>query len=388
MKKTILLTTRFYKPGYLAGGPVRSISGIVDNLSNDFHWRILTSDRDLNSQAPYANVALDKWVVVNNAEVWYSSKGRNLSLEIVNVISKTPHDVLYLNSFFDPLFSILPVLAVNVGCVERKPILVAPRGELSEGALELNRLKKCAYLRLAKLSRLYRGVTWHASSSKEAADIARALGAGVESEGISIAPDIPSAVSSSSRAVRPRGSPLRVCFLGRVARMKNLDYALRALSLVSVPVIFSIFGPKEDNDYWRECELLISALPQHIQVRYGGVVAADEVGDVLAVQDVLFLPSRGENFGHVFVEALSVGLPILTSDRTPWRDLEAMGVGWDLPIGEENLGDYSARIEELSRMDEVAQFAMSRRAAELGLRIQSDAKVVEVNRGMFCKLLT
>ena len=47
------------------------------------------------------------------------------------------------------------------------------------------------------------------------------------------------------------------------------------------------------------------------------------------------LPTLGENFGHVFIEALAAGCPLIISNRTPWLELEKKGIGWDIPL--ENL---------------------------------------------------
>jgi glycosyltransferase involved in cell wall biosynthesis len=44
------------------------------------------------------------------------------------------------------------------------------------------------------------------------------------------------------------------------------------------------------------------------------------------------LPTLGENFGHVIAEAFAAGRPVLISDQTAWRGLEAAGAGWDLPL--------------------------------------------------------
>lgn len=44
------------------------------------------------------------------------------------------------------------------------------------------------------------------------------------------------------------------------------------------------------------------------------------------------MPTQGENYGHVFIEALSSGTPILLSDQTPWRNLKDKGIGWDIPL--------------------------------------------------------
>jgi glycosyltransferase involved in cell wall biosynthesis len=66
-------------------------------------------------------------------------------------------------------------------------------------------------------------------------------------------------------------------------------------------------------------------------VRHDGPRPHDQVLDVMAAHDFLVLPTLGENFGHAVVEALQAGLPVVVSDKTPWRDLEQVGSGWDLP---------------------------------------------------------
>ena len=93
---------------------------------------------------------------------------------------------------------------------------------------------------------------------------------------------------------------------------------------------FDIIGPKEDPDYWRECEVLLQQLPSHVQTRVLGPIAPEEVFNRLAGYDIFLFPSHGENYGHVIAESISVGTRVLISQATPWRNLSVDGVGWDL----------------------------------------------------------
>ncbi len=56
-------------------------------------------------------------------------------------------------------------------------------------------------------------------------------------------------------------------------------------------------------------------------MEYHGEVVPADVEALLHKADVFILPSKSENFGHVFYEALSAGKPVITSHTTPWKEL-------------------------------------------------------------------
>lgn len=302
---------------------------MVESLSDQVSFLIVTSDRDAEDSRPYASVQVEEWNVVGKAKVFYASPRRQSLVSFSRLIRQTPHDILYLNSFFDPRFTLLPLLARAVGLIPKNATVIAPRGELSESALSLKAWKKLPYLWVTRAMGLYNGLVWQASSEAEAEDIRRVLGPVAQE--IVVAPDIPAMnqvmneVEEESWSRPSLGGPLRVVFLSRITPMKNLDFALRVLARVSVPVEFHIYGPIRDETYWRQCQTLINDMPAHVSVQYHGSVAHDLVPKVIASHDLFFLPTRGENFGHVIFEALASGTPVLISDRTPWTEYGAGG---------------------------------------------------------------
>ena len=66
--------------------------------------------------------------------------------------------------------------------------------------------------------------------------------------------------------------------------------------------------------------------------------------------DLLFMPSQGENFGHTMAEALACGLPMLISDRTPWKGLEAAHAGWDVSLDDRTA--FAKALQTMLEMDE------------------------------------
>src|SRR5690606_16441288 len=178
----------------------------------------------------------------------------------------------------------------------KSPCMLAPRGELSGGALQLNSRKKQLFMALARSGGLYRNLRWHASSEHEAADIRARLGTRVP---IRIAANLP-AMAQEAPPSHPRqpGEPLRICFLSRISPMKNLDFALSIIGELDIPVRFDISGSVSDAESWSRCQALMASLPANIEARHGGSIEHAAVRARLAEYDLFFLPTRGENFGH------------------------------------------------------------------------------------------
>jgi hypothetical protein len=144
-KPVILCFVAYYLPGYRSGGPVRTISNFVDD------------------DKPYTGIRADNWCTVGKAHVFYASV-QTLSLGgIAQLIRDTPHDLLYLNSFFSIRFTILPLLSRLFLFSSRKPCVIAPRGEFSPAAIEIRKPKKILFLVLSRLIGLYRNLLWQAS---------------------------------------------------------------------------------------------------------------------------------------------------------------------------------------------------------------------------------
>ena len=388
MHRTIILTfVGCYLPGYKMGGPIRTISNMVERLDDELDFRIITADRDFMETKPYPNVVIDGWNSVGNAKVFYASPGNRSLISFVRLINQTPHDVLYLNSFFNPVFTIRPLLARYLSLIPKRPTVIAPRGEFSESALALKWWKKRPYLKFIRVHKLYRDIVWHASSEYEADNIRKSIGAIAENVVVAIVtaadlPVIPKSITEEEQQIaKGLGKPFRVCFLSRISPMKNLDYALRVLIAVNVPVEFSIYGVMEDDLYWRRCQELIKRLPAHVVVCYYGAIDHANVVQTLAKYDLFFFPTRGENYGHVILEAITAGLPVLISDQTPWRNLEAMGVGWDLSLNAEE--KFCAVIETQSKLDGGERVTQRQRIREYAKRISEDKKVIFDNIALF-----
>jgi len=380
----ILTFVAYYLPAYKCGGPVRSIANMVERLGDEFDFRIITSDRDSFETAPFQGITADTWMRVGKALVYYTSPRNHTVVHFSKLLRETSYDIIYFNSFFSAVFTLRPLLALRVDPrIPPKPMVVAPRGEFSVGALALKSSKKLIYCYLARITRLYNGITWQASSKHEEADIRRGLGK--TACNIVVAPNVPAICKGLNEPYggeKNDAGPLRLIFLSRISPKKNLDFALKVLSTVRVPIEFNIYGLVDDEKYWQSCQKIIHELmSSSITVHYHGVIPHDQVGQILARHHLFFLPTLGENYGHVIYEALAAGIPALISDTTPWQDLDTYGAGWVIPLNRPQR--FAEIIEEHSLLTQTERIAQQTKVLNYAIRVADSSETLSANRALF-----
>jgi glycosyltransferase involved in cell wall biosynthesis len=319
--RRVLAFTGTFLPGYKAGGPIKSMVHILDILPESVKVTLVTSDRDLGDSLPYDG--LSGQVVHRGPHEVYYLNPRNPRhwMAVQRWARRNPVDLIYVNSLWSPLFTVLPVVAHRLGLLPSREVLLAPRGELSPGALGIKSTKKQAFLR--GWAPFLRGIDplWHASTEMEEREIhqkfpwARTV---VQIDGPGDVP-LKDIIASRQRA--------RFVFISRISEMKNLKLGLEALQLVRSEVDLDIYGPVEDGDYWSACQQLINELPGNVRTAYRGMLRPDLVQETFAQYDGFILPTLGENFGHVISESLSAGCPVICSQHTPWTGVLNHGGG-------------------------------------------------------------
>jgi glycosyltransferase involved in cell wall biosynthesis len=350
----ILVVADYFVPGYIGGGPIRTIDNMRRQLAGVVTLSVITRDRDLGALAPYTDISPNRWSETKDGPVFYASPETFGLTALRRALNKQKFDAIYLNSFFGSRSSILLYLYTKI-FYRRLPILIAPRGEFSDGALSIKKFKKRAFLLISKLLGWYRDVEWHASTPFEAKDILRQFS---HAQGhVHIASDPVVAEPSHAAPDWPakRLGHLRLIFISRISPMKNVVGLLEMLRKVKASVELDIFGPIEDLTYWERCEETMALLPTNITVRAYGPISSEKVFDTFSHYDLFAFPTHGENFGHVVFEALSAGTPVLISDQTPWQSDEA-GAVTVIPLN--NTASWCDAIEKAANRSEGAQFVL------------------------------
>ena len=346
-KPVILVFVRHYLPGFRSGGPVRSVSNLVRALESEYEFRIVSLNRDLGEKNPYSDIVSGQWTKLGEAHVYYATE-KETGFELYRrLIAELKPDMVYLNSLLDRKFSMMPFLASGRG--SSIPVLLTPRGELSPGALGLKAWRKYFFLQLVKFCNYFAHVHWHASSAAEETQIRQVFNP--HNHHVFLASNLPQIKPNTlKRTELKKPGTLKIVLAARISPMKNTLAAIRMAGQLKGEVELDLWGPLENKDYWSACKNQVHHCLKNVKVNYRGELEHEKMHEVLQEYDLMLMPTLGENFGHSIIEALSAGLPVIISDRTPWKNLMAAGVGADLPL--ENEFEFVRQLERYQAMDE------------------------------------
>lgn len=344
-KPKVLLFTDWYLPGYKAGGPISSCAHLVETIGDSIDFRIVCSDRDYLDSAPYRQIETGKWSETGKAMVLYLSPENQNFGSILEIIKEFSDAKLYINGLFSKSFSIFPLRAAyRLG----REAMVAPRGMLAPGALSLKGGKKRIYLAFAKSLGWFSKVHFHATDAHEAEHI---RGHFIRKNKIDVIPNLPAVPSGNGVLPQKNAGELEIVCVARIAREKNIHFALECLGKIPPDIKISIrfIGSVYDPAYSARCTKLAEAMPANIRVEFPGSIPPDEIQKEYQQAHLFFLPTLGENYGHAIIEALLSGTPVLISDQTPWRGLEESGLGADYSLKDSE--KFTAFIEAVAKMD-------------------------------------
>ena len=373
-KSKILIFIDWYKPGFKAGGPIRSISNLVDYLFDKVDLYIVTRDSDYLDNTPYKGVQSNQWNSVNGANVYYLSAKKTSYSNIKKLITDINPNIIYCNSLYSLYFSLIPIFIAKKKGIKN---ILAVRGMLSEGSLGVKNTKKKIFIAISKLIGLFNKSVFHATNQDEKKDIEKTFFKAT----IKVAQNLPEKKELPHIPKKKDINALRLVFIGRIAPEKNTLYALECLKNVNQNVLFDIYGPIYSEEYWNKCKLIINQLPDNIVVNYKGVLNHYNIDDTLKNYHALFLPSTGENFGHIIIESMINSCIPLISDRTPWRDLENKNIGFDIPLDNNLL--FAKTIERMALMDYHELNKLTSNAHQYAVSIINDKKLIEDYNKLF-----
>lgn len=211
------------------------------------------------------------------------------------------------------------------------PLMISPRGTLSEWAMQSGSTVKGLFWQFMQRPALNSTICFHATALSEYDDVRRKgfrQPVAVIPNGI----DIPALQSKVPGRLRT------LLFLGRVHPKKGLDMLLPAWKAVQDRFPdwqLQIVGP-DNSGYLTQMERFASELKLQ-RVEFLGPLHGDAKWRAYGHADLFVLPTYSENFGLAVAEALAAGTPAIVTKGAPWAGLEKQGAGWWIDIGVDSL---------------------------------------------------
>lgn len=337
-----------------SGGPSRMVVQLSDAVVR--HMRVtLLSQSQLGAPSVASMASAVDRRVVEASSAWAMRTAVPLRMELNRMLFADRPSVIHSHGLWAPANH----WAARAARRYRVPLVIHPRGMLEPWALAHKAWKKRVGMFLFQRGDLATARVLIATSEQEYDSIRRL---GVRSP-IAV---IPNGVElRESFDVFPSADERSKCirialFLSRLHPVKGLINLLRAWAqLRPCGWRLRIAGPDEDG-YLTELMTLVGRLDLAGSVEYVGEIDDLSKSEIYAAADLFVLPTLSENFGVVVAEALSHGLPVITTRGAPWAALETHRCGWWVDIGVEPLVEALRAATALSDEERRAMGARGR----------------------------
>lgn len=264
-------------------------------------------------------------------------------------------DVIHVHGLWDREIRI----AARAALKKRIPLVWSPHGMLAPWALKYRWWKKCLPWHIY-LKRLLHGATaFHVTSELEK-DWITQLGLTSRVDVVPLGTHVPSEETLVATCAKKRGCKGRtLLFVGRIHPVKGLDNLVDAWAKVSPRNWrLRLVGGENKGGYCAALAAKCRELQVEDSVDFVGAKYGDDLQREYCLANCLILPSFTENFGGVVVDSLGAGVPVIASDKTPWRELETNPIGkcgWCVPNDPDSL---ARTIGTMTAMPDSAREAM------------------------------
>lgn len=310
------LNTRF-------GGPSRSIVQLSDHLSNssDTQFSLISQsqigdiiNRPINPRLSFLNVE-------SNSKL-FLSLGIPLLLELKKKANFSTPDIIHTHGLWHPANH----WAAYIAKKKNIPLVIHPRGMLEPWSLSHHALRKKIAMKAYQEGDLKNAKVFIATSNLEYENL-RNLGL---RQPVAIIPngvDFPLIGSDQDSHIH-ENKVRTVLFLSRLHSKKGVIELVKSWKALSRNGWRLLIAGPDDGGHIHELQALIKKLDLENEVELCGEVEGEQKDLLFRNADIFVLPTFSENFGIVVAEALSYGIPVITTKGTPWEDLERYQCGW------------------------------------------------------------
>lgn len=309
------------------GGPSRSVPILAKGLS------LVGVDTTLfTCSSPKMNTHL-----LDNSEVTLRVVSPKISFdELEKEILLGNYDIIHGQNLWDPLYCKMAKIARK----HNIPYMMTPRGCLEPWAYQgqgfAKNLKKKIAMLLYQKRDLQKAACILATAPMEADNI-RDLG--IKSP-IAIIPNGIDVSEYKCRTIESKPSVKKqVLFLSRIHQKKGIEFLINAWVLLKekYPDWNVVIAGNGEESYINQLNTIISDNGLDDCITIVPPVFGETKHRLYCESSLFVLPTYSENFGMVIAEAMSCGVPCITTNGTPWQELNENNLGWCIDLSQENL---------------------------------------------------
>ncbi len=350
------------------GGPARSVPMLVKGLAQENVDITLMTIRSDNMNVHALEGTNAKFKVF---EKGFSSK------DLEDYVLSEKFDIIHLQSIWNPEYHQLSKIAQKLHI----PYLVSPRGMLEPWSLSQSKWKKKLAMMLYQKKDLQDASCIFTTAEMEAEHV-RNLGVNVP---MSV---IPNGIETDGYACRTSidGVKKQILFLSRIHEKKGIELLIDAFKMIRDESLdfkdwsVVIVGNGED-EYIDSLKKKVDGLGMQDCVKILPPVFGEAKTKLYQESSLFCLPSYSENFGMVIAEAMSCGVPAITTNGTPWQllngDCSTMGASLDI-LGNEKKTGWCIDLN-VDNLTKALREAMSMSAEDLYEMGQRGSKLVNEN---------
>ncbi|QRY58328.1 glycosyltransferase [Sphingobacterium siyangense] len=305
------------------GGPARSSTSLVDQLLKN----VFISQIDLFSLRSISPLIENFESAKGRLHFCNSSYG-GISKELGYELNQITVDLFHGHGIWDISVSQMAKIARR----RNIPYVISIRGMLEPWSLQQSKFKKKVAMLLYQNRDLNKASCLHATAHMEA-DSIRALG---YKNPIAVIPNGINLSEYPLKKVEIVSQKKRVLFLSRIHVKKGIENLIAAWEKLDISTRLNweleIAGNGE-SDYIDSLNNLIKSKSLDESIRIVGSKFGDEKIRAYHDAHLFVLPTYSENFGIVIAEALACGVPVVTTNGTPWEDIKDYNAGDWIEIG-------------------------------------------------------
>ncbi len=339
---TILQIVPSYKPAYVYGGPIYSISALCEAQAALGHKVTVftTNANGVNN----LNVPLGSIQSINNVGVIYFPRitgdhthiSPKLWLHLFNDAKK--YDVIHLHSWW----SVLMIGCAWILKLKGVKFVFSPRGMFSNYSFNhnTNLIKKGIFFNLLTKPVLRKQI-FHATAPSEENEIKELFGINTNSFTLPNLLQFPE-LSLSALQNHQQKDTVNLLFISRVDKKKGIELLLKAIQLLKkekLSIHLKVIGTGS-SDYIQELKDLANSLGISEIVEWKGSVEWKAKFDDILNADILVLPSYNENFANIILETLYAGRPVILTKYVGLSDyVSSQNMGWVIDTSPEDIVD-------------------------------------------------